>query len=279
MALLRPTATSNRRCRPAGIAAFCLVSLAIWLGSLGLAWMAFHGGTAMFSLLFGVYRVNSEIATTIDQCLVFAALVAALGTVWHRHAAWPVLVAVVFVAMATAATLVGGAHHSELSLAAHSTRYAIAVAAALLLYNPGNTRCCARVAQLLALASTVVFMTHGYEAIRHTAPFIDLIIASLDNGLAWRMDEGRVRQILTVIGVVDVLVALLVWTRCRQFALRYMAVWGAITLASRTFAFGGFGWAESFVRVGNAVAPLAALLIFREMSGRANREELEDHAI
>ena len=164
---------------------------------------------------------------------------------------------------------------SQWMLAEHATR--IIVPLALLVMLPFRGR--AAVASwrigsgewLLRLAVACTFFAHGYLALNHAGVFVDLILWSGENlqkivpqaardWLGQILTQSHAESALTVIGLIDMLVATAVLViRSRSIAL-YMVIWGSITATSRLTAQGWEKYPDTFLRAANAGIPLALLL-------------------
>jgi hypothetical protein len=116
---------------------------------------------------------------------------------------------------------------------------------------------------LLSIGLAAVFFSHGWGAFHGHAHFIDLIIGSAANLLGMRVTELQALHVLTVIGVVDIAVALLVLARPSRGVLLWMATWGLITALSRMSAFGWMGYSDVLLRATHVLAPLALLWLVR----------------
>lgn len=115
---------------------------------------------------------------------------------------------------------------------------------------------------LLLIATSTTFAFHGYKAIELYGTFLDYILLSHPFGVTLVEDQGTAEVILTVIGWVDIglAISLLVF-RYRAIAI-YMSAWGFLTALSRMTAGGWEAWPEVFIRAANAGAPLTLFFLF-----------------
>jgi len=127
---------------------------------------------------------------------------------------------------------------------------------------------------LLRWAAALTFVAHGIEAWQHYPVHVDLLIDSLNQTLGIRLSQAAAEHALTAFGMVDVLVALAcVGTRLR-WVLWWMVLWGAITAASRTLAYGWeIAWHETATRVSHLGAPLAVVLYWHLVSWSSDTAE------
>lgn len=168
--------------------------------------------------------------------------------------------------------MVRGGAFVEYALGEHAVRFAVPLALALLLAPATGWISGERLRQtsmgLLTLATAATFIVHGYKAICLYGQFTDLILLSSARWTSLQLTQSTAEGALWVIGVVDVVVALLlIGTRWRMIAA-YMALWGLITACSRMTAMGAGAWPEVLIRSANWGAPLALLLYHRNRSSQ-----------
>jgi hypothetical protein len=238
-----------------------VLRLCVAVTALTAAWAAWSRPTVVNGLLYFDLGLEEGLARTVDR--VAAGLLAAGGLlVLLRPWRWPAaLVLLWLVALASSITLRGDSEFSGIALPAHATRYG-APLALLLLALPGE----APARGCLRLAAALTFVTHGYEALVHNPHFLDLLLLSARR-VGARLTEAQASAALDLIGWTDLVVAALVLlTRWRAVAL-YMAVWGAITAASRVTALGPGAWTEVGLRAANALVPLALALSWSAAAG------------
>lgn len=115
--------------------------------------------------------------------------------------------------------------------------------------------------EILKWATAVTFFAHGVEALQHSPEFIDYLIATSQRLVGVRMPQPTADFLLTIIGLVDMVAAVLcVATRWRSIWC-WMAFWGAIAAASRITSYGfAVGWHAALIRAPHAGVPLALAL-------------------
>ena len=151
--------------------------------------------------------------------------------------------------------------------------YALRVAAPLLLYRAAvRGGCDSGLLRGIQLATALTFAAHGLYALGYypvPGDFLGMTTGILGVG------EGAARSLLRAAGVLDLLVAVLVFVpRAAGVALGYAAAWGLATaLARLAYGWGAGplgehlgqqGWAV-LVRLGHALIPLAGYLLWREL--------------
>lgn len=159
---------------------------------------------------------------------------------------------------------------AELTLAEDAVRYIAPLVLVILIRHPVSigatgtagierTRATRVAMGLLLIAASATFAAHGYKAMMCYGPFTDLILLSNRQWTHFDLSQGLVERILAVIGVMDLLIAvLLIVTRWRTVAF-YMALWGTIAAASRMTAYGMNAWPDTLLRAANGGVPLAIL--------------------
>ena len=270
-----------------------LLCLAVGLTALAHAVKTFRGdGTALNAFLFlDMGWLNEEAARTervaLTTVLVLTVLSVTLVGVL-RPIGWLMVPMGLFLLLEAALSVhVGGKPFYELSLAAAALRYGTPLLTPLVLAGyVGHGRRLSRDQEttqpgtlstwrawsfrsgtlLLRLAVAVVFLTHGYEAWQHHPRFIDLIIGTWAKYFDVWLDQTLVTQILTVIGVVDILVGVGILLTWNPVLLGWAAFWGLLTALSRMTAFGWGAYPDVLFRATHFLVPLALLLLVRSQS-------------
>ncbi|QDS94257.1 hypothetical protein FF011L_30360 [Roseimaritima multifibrata] len=195
----------------------------------------------------------------------------------------------VWMLLLAAAHMMRAAVFAELALSEHAVRYIAPLALAVC----GSAGLPARSAAaphlnrsryivlLLTVAAAFTFAAHGYKAYECYAPFTDLILLSDMQWTETGCTQATAERILVVIGVVDILAALILLIFRSRLAAFYMVVWGFVTAASRITALGADAWPETLIRIANGGVPLAILIYWmtlREFSRSPDPPQLSHHA-
>lgn len=157
-----------------------------------------------------------------------------------------------------------GEAYAELSLGEHAVRYTLpCVLAASCWFKTDAAKVTLQRFCVwgLAVASAATFVVHGYKALICYGPFTDLILLSDARCFGVEISQSLAESMLVAIGVVDILVAIVLLASRWRYAALYMAVWGLVTAASRTTAFGLQAWPETLIRSANWAAPFALYLL------------------
>lgn len=200
-----------------------------------------------------------------------------------RVAQWLDFVALTYVTtwmfLLAVAQMLRGEMYAELAIGEQAVRFTTPFAMLLLLHSFGERAGgLARIAGIiLLLATAVTFGSHGYVATQLHGPFVDLILLTDLRLTKFGLGQSSAEILLGIIGWADIVVAaLLLLTRWRPIAV-YMAIWGLISAASRMTAFGLVAWPETLIRVANAGAPFALLLIYTDSWFNSGRTENRKH--
>jgi len=120
-----------------------------------------------------------------------------------------------------------------------------------------------RVANLMRWAVAITFAAHGIEAWLHYPAFIDLVIGTAWNLFGAGLPQAGVERLLTIIGVLDVVIAVICVTTRVRGVLWWMAIWGGVTAFSRITAYGfDASWHMTLVRMPHVGVPVAVVLIW-----------------
>jgi hypothetical protein len=117
--------------------------------------------------------------------------------------------------------------------------------------------------KVVLIACALTFFGHGIEAIMGAGKFIDFFLyCSKVFGLSDFVNEEKVLIILKLIGLFDIVSAILIFSKFRVNALRFMMFWGFITAAMRLvyYDFSLMGFSEFFLRIPHWIIP--SLLLF-----------------
>lgn len=215
--------------------------------------------------LFMKAGLPESVASLTDQ-IAAGLLVAVAVTVIFRpirallffNAAW--MAAISFAVYSNPGTTV-----DVLAPISHAVRVAAPLGLALLPLHAGEELNCGATKTTLALwvlllGAAATFTAHGIEALQHFGRFVDLIIGSAKQWLGWSVSQATAEQLLTVIGIQDILLALMLLSRRWRWVAGWMAIWGLSTALSRVTTMGGGSWHQSLIRIANGGVPLALFL-------------------
>ena len=231
------------------------------------AWVAWHHQSTVHSWLFMGRGTSEAFAANVERVAAGLLVISALSLLRKPSLLACSVISLWMLALAVTTWLQGGESFAALAPASHAVRFV----APLSLYALHRGRPELGFGWLRA-AIAITFLAHGYEALQHHPQFIDLLIPGLRRHLGWEVSEAQARTLLTFIGVTDWAVALALLLRRWKWVAIYMAAWGAITLTSRTLAWGWERWPEAGVRWLNFSAPLALALYWRVTANHGSHE-------
>jgi hypothetical protein len=116
---------------------------------------------------------------------------------------------------------------------------------------------------LMRWAVAATFFAHGVEAWLHHPAFIDLVIGTAWNLFGAGLPQAGVERLLTIIGALDMVIAVVCVTTKIRGVLWWMAIWGGVTAFSRITAYGfDTSWDKTLVRMPHVGLPIAVVLIW-----------------
>jgi len=238
--------------------------MVVCLQCLGMAARRFHLGleSPLGGMMYFEWGWSESVMLQVEDAVAVAMVAAALLTLIRP--CWLVLVPVaIWMALVPwAAWQRDEGFIPWLEPVEHAVRFLVPLALAGLEFWPPRRALsrwrAAGVMWLLRIGAALTFIGHGIAALEHNPHFIDLILTAGERLLSVQVSEDTARQALTIIGVVDVAVALnLLWAQLPAVAI-WMTFWGLLTAASRLVYFGvDPGYVEFLIRAVNGGAPLA----------------------
>jgi len=161
-----------------------------------------------------------------------------------------------------------GAAADHLAPVSHAVRFCSLLALALLA-GKRDLECPAPMVAagwVLLLGASLTFVGHGIEALRHSGPFVDLMIGTVRRWTDLRLTQATAEDLLTVIGLQDLLLAVLLLMRRWRWIAGWMALWGLVTALSRMTSMGMDSWHQSVLRLANGGAPLTLFLAWHHLT-------------
>jgi hypothetical protein len=209
-------------------------------------------------------------ALRLEHAAAFALLACVPLLAWRK--AWPAaLVPAVWLLLVAVASTAIATWHPWLVPGSHAARYLAPGALIALSIEPRRPL---GAEWLLRLAASATFLCHGIEALLAHAQFVDYVITGGER-VGMNFTEATARVVLTIVGVVDIVVAVLVLSPIGgqdvrgplrgplRAAAAWMVVWGLATAFMRVVALGWGNWPEMLIRVTNALVPFTLLLLWR----------------
>ena len=226
------------------------------------------GETSIFEFFFLTADLSESVSLAISRGGSLMILAASLGLFFRQSRMLGYLVAGWFAFSAFADMNLSGEPFSHLALLSHSVRYLSPIALVWLPAEVDGTGSVSRLVpwagHLLRFSVAVTFLAHGWEALQAHPRFIDYLLLSSRRLLDAPLAESSAVTILTVIGIVDLVVGLLVAAGIdAAFLLLYMAAWGTIAAFSRMVHGGLWAFPATLVRAANGLAPLALYFFAR----------------
>jgi hypothetical protein len=243
-----------------------LVNGVLFLQVLGQVGIVFQSGSHIESFFFMEMGVDPSVSGLFDRVLVLTLLLGLTVSVFNRQT-WVLLaLSLYFLTDSILDTYLGGSFAAPYAIAAHGVRFCLPLAAIKLKSQiDGNGKICGDLSfeRSLCIALSLTFFAHGLEAIFHNPGFLDLIMGSSRKFLDFRISEYYAKEILSIIGFIDIALAMTILFGIKsRLLMAYMLFWGLITAFSRILYFGDSGIALFFVRAANWGVPLAILILW-----------------
>ncbi len=129
-------------------------------------------------------------------------------------------------------------------LIGHGARIIFPLGVFYLLYNSNNKKG----EMILKLGISLTFLGHGISAVSYHPEFLDYIITFSDEFLNYDISYELSKTLLIIIGVIDIVLALLVLIKSNKIVWGYMAIWGFIVSYWRVIYFSEGGIYAFLVR-------------------------------
>lgn len=246
-----------------------ILNLAILLHAFGLFLTFFRGHHTNFgNYMFMVLEIDHSKAFSIETIAISIFLFFTVINVFFTRffILFPIFLYILFEAWA--GYFQGGYIFSELTFGAQVLRYVAPLSVLVLATWPftnvlSDVKRTLVTSWILRIGIAVVFITHGAECLLGSSQFVDLIIGSGNNLLGIRASETTALQIMKVIGIVDIIVAIVVLIKPNKPILMWAIFWALITALSRMTALGIGAYTEVLMRASHVLGPLAVYILNR----------------
>jgi hypothetical protein len=227
-----------------------LLRLNLILLASGIFWQLYTGGSVS-SMLFMNFGITEIVSLTIEKIFVVVLLILAIYSAVNPNVYTLYILFVCLVFNVISHHIVGGKHFSDLTFIAHFSRLAVPVSLVLLIKNKYTD-----FVMVLKLGLSVTFLTHAWEAWQANPLFLDYLIGFSRMSL----NEKNATFILKIIGVIDLLSAILCWYNKFKIILFWMVFWGFITAFIRVYDSGWENLAEFLVRTPNFILGIVLIM-------------------
>lgn len=249
-----------------------LVYLTACMQVLGFCFLSYSDMTSLSHYLLSIPSVSFPQAVVVNQIYMGAMLLSLLWA-FFRWSPWPFyLIGLLFLGESFAKTLIGNNLQAHLALAGECARYLWFLAIGFALRNARTLDVeigLPQVRLLLRLGLALTFFTHGIAAFMNQGGSLQTVIESSEHLVASPLwSEFVSKNALLLIGLMDMLVAILVLLKPKRNALVYMAFWGALTAFSRMFVAPELGFFEAMLRAPHYMLPLLIMIIEGQRSIR-----------
>ena len=249
-------------------ALWCL-RLSVALQCFAAARIAWVAGSAVNGWLFMRAGLPEGVGSVTDQIAAIILLLVSASALFRPERILFLLGAAWMLAIALATFFNPGTTSDSLALCSHAVRIAAPLCLAIALPNHqaklfGTITPSPTALWILLVGTAATFTAHGIEALQHYGRFVDLLIGS-GQLLGLTLSQSSAESILTGIGLHDLLLVILLFSRRWRGIAGWMAIWGFATALSRMTTMGGDSWHQTAVRVANGGAPLTIFLAWTQL--------------
>ena len=179
----------------------------------------------------------------------------------HPYALWATFGLIAFL---TGMKTLGFGDYFGLTPFARAARYLLPVALLLLIeWNKRRDGQPNAILTIMRLAIAMTFFGHGTKVLFHSSSFLNLITGFEQNIVGFDLFNPVMTTVmLDVIGIVDLVAAVLILTTRWHWVALYMAGWTFLTATSRVFANGLVAWDDIVIRASYYGIPLAIICLY-----------------
>lgn len=122
----------------------------------------------------------------------------------------------------------------------------------------------------IQLSIFLIFLSHGIGCFLKNALYIDYIIGFVGDYTPFSIKQYQAEQLLNIIGIIDVVVAVLVLLKPSKNLLYWLIFWGLLTSLLRIVDAGIFNYIEFLIRTPHFGVPIAMLIIWNNKTKAKN---------
>ena len=241
-----------------------LLRIAVAACCAGVAAALFHKlGSGLGTYFFLEWEIPHPEVAAAERLVAYALLALGLSVLVRPHWIALIPVSLILAIEAYVRGYNGGAPFAEWTLWAYALRILPPLALVFILF--GSAKQLQTGAWILRVGLSVLFITHGLEALYLHPRFIDFLIGTGENLAGISMTEATAGTLLQIIGIIDIAVAVALLIRPFPGVLFWMTFWGLITALSRVTTFGPGVYYEVLTRAPHFLGPLALVLLIRHL--------------
>ena len=234
----------------------------LWIGlflqTVGQALSVYIYGSELGTTFF----LNFDFSETHSQYIerFFATMVFIIwGLLFFTKKYWLLIYFAIFSILLSLGSFIQNAHFdAQFSFGAHLIRYCLPIGLIFLYQNKSQGPALGRLILRWGLAMTFIF--HGVEALSFHPEFIDYLIEGGQLIFHTNMTESRAKNLLTLIGILDIAVGGLIGAKNIGIVVLYMLIWGGLTAVYRPIYHGLDGILPFLIRSSHYFVPLYFLL-------------------
>ena len=220
-------------------------------------------GSSLFKTLWQNVGLTASLATLIDRIFFALFSLVSLAALYFNKKHLYIAAGLFILLISILGLYQGGFWGRYFIITAQAPRYLLPLSLAIFYHHfyLDKEKAYHYLKLTLILAVSLVFATHGIEALLKSPKFVDLILRVSRTYFTLSLTQDFVEDILIIIGIVDILVALFIWLYPSSYLFGYAAFWGFITALSRVMFSPEYGLYSTLIRAANGGIPLALLFM------------------
>lgn len=229
----------------------------------GLTFHVFMYGSDFLSSLWYTFKVNGNLARSVDQFMIVSFMLSALFAAFLNKAKLWFFVGFWVFFLGANSFFQDDSFAADYTFFSQAIRYCAPMGIGYYMYQKHSDHFRAErgLNLLLALGISMTFIAHGIEAINHNPEFVDFIIRIFRKYFSLNISQSDAESMLRAIGLIDVALGVSLLFESNRQVLLYMAFWGFLTAIVRIFYSPSIPGLESaLIRSANGGAPLVLWL-------------------
>lgn len=221
-------------------------------------------GAVISSVLVVENGFSEQFSFWVEKGVAIGLLVCLVGIFFkstYPFSLWVITVFLVFYALLSYFN--GGKAFLELSLISAISKWWLPILTMISIKYVYNREAKFNKWFLLAIQFSIflIFLSHGIGCFLKNGIYIDYILGFFRDYTSVSMKQNDAELLLNIIGVVDVIVAVLVLIKPFKYLLYWLIFWGLLTALLRILDASILNYVEFLIRVPHFGLPLALLLI------------------
>jgi len=220
----------------------------------------FHllGGSAIETMLFMEVGMKQADAKSLENFIGWIFLFLGIWAFFKPNKPLLLIISIMTLLLAFIIKRQGGSPFTEWSIPAHMVRILLPIG---ILFFIGDKKKTTVSYYILLTGIVITFLTHGFEALSLHPRFLDYLILSFERTFELRIRQAQAENMLRIIGVLDIIVAILAILLPKRPVFIWLAFWGLLTAFARVTELGIGMYPEVLIRAAHFLVPVALILI------------------